>query len=647
MRTITSASDGTVLEAVILLLFVLGSINEPAVLSTPVLTIASLGLLLLGLHTSSVAWWKRERAYLIGVSREVSFAVFGLYVDSAAVYMVAVTNQKRFENITLQDNLHVVLKAISRQFRIFEIMLLHLPELYSAESIFLIFLLFFVAAGRRGEMCAFAVLARIGRVIAVVRLFRVLCYTSTVMPSQVQNCFVNRYDETYTTSEHWIEALTNWRTGGGCNDLIFSGHSVVLTLSALVYQDYAAAAGCVKRNWLGWFMWCRVFHAGLRIVYGQFHMTVDILVGCSMTVMAWRLTPEPMTDVETYHPEHDGSGQAVRPSHDDMRRSVLTLSRSRGMDVPHLQWKHPRARFWICTLTANLAFSFAMLFGRFYHSGPISIYNLGRMAKIAASAKDDSMKSRKSPLARRGYANAASTTWGRHCDALLAWDEGGRSRDEDVIASQLEPPMDCLRKDRWHRARKMWQWINHQNLSNYDWFVAMDDGGFPVPSNFLLLAETIVQAVAERRQVTFQEAQSKPFYILSSSRQSSAWGYVLNQAAARELVAGIRQAGPHCPVPTRRTYRSEEYSSIYNCLRNGRKVMPVSWDNFTEVRRALGCKAKDHIIVNLKAPDYDHGVCRHAVGAYFVASPDWMADIHDAVYNTSAGDRMPNSTSEL
>eukprot|EP00929_Paragymnodinium_shiwhaense_P034182 TRINITY_DN18634_c0_g1_i3.p1 TRINITY_DN18634_c0_g1~~TRINITY_DN18634_c0_g1_i3.p1 ORF type:complete len:361 (-),score=14.61 TRINITY_DN18634_c0_g1_i3:41-1123(-) len=252
--------------------------------------------------------WRREKVFLVGCAKEAALATLAIYVDSVAVYMVAVINDSKFENITLQDNVSRLLASTWQSHRGLQMLFLMLPELNTDEALFHAFALCILLAVRcEGNFSALANIARLARTIRICRLLRVCCFCSTVMPSQTPNCFLQRYDDTYSMAEHWREALLHWRLGGGCNDLIFSGHGVILALAVLLHAGYGAEQneelGRVSGQllppssrlprWHEVFLLARLVHAVLRIVDAHMHMSVDIVVSISLTVLVWQLTPIP------------------------------------------------------------------------------------------------------------------------------------------------------------------------------------------------------------------------------------------------------------------------------------------------------------------------------------------------------------------
>eukprot|EP00435_Cladocopium_sp_Y103_P020383 s1224_g5.t1 len=284
----------------------------------------------------------KEKQYWVGACRETTFCIFAYYIDSIAVYMVAVMHERRFESIILQDNVRLLLEYLC-QFQGFEAALAQAPELNADEAaLYLCAACAFYASDGR----ALQKIGKLARAMCYCRLLRVLCYCCTVMPSQTPGCFVNRYDETYSLAEHWREAVTHMRAGGGCNDLIFSGHASVLTFCVLLYQDFGTS------TWLQSFLWCRVVHASLRIVQSRSHLSVDIVVAVILALLLWHLVPQ-------------------KPKDEEFFGSALVRSSAIG---------------WSSALVASLAMLAALLTQP--DAGPMSLANQLRLAQVSVASTD-------------------------------------------------------------------------------------------------------------------------------------------------------------------------------------------------------------------------------------------------------------------
>lgn len=438
-----------------------------------------------------------------------------------------------------------------------------------------------------------AALQKLGRAMRYSRLLRVLCYCSTVLPSPSAGCFVNRYDESYSVQEHWQEAVRHLRSGGGCNDLVFSGHGTVLAFCALLHAELGAPL------WLRLFLWGRVGHASIRIVQSQSHFSVDLVVAIIFATLLW---------------------------------NVLEMPKTRD-EAPGLPKMQARASLlvWSSGLVASLAVLAALLTSS--AAGPLSEANRRRLAEISAAPASVGsprlfcamMHIERSYQARRGYASAAQRTWARHCDGYVLWDENTKPIAAEDMASALEDPPVGFRPTpagtafRWLRTRRLVRYLQRNESSRFDWFLVFDDGGFPLAENFRLLVG----------QFSGSEVEAEPL-LLSDRNRAAAFGALFNRAALRALVASFNAPSKDCMAPTRdEPLRSwQAMSALWRC---GNGLRRAAWDAEESLRKVLGCRAGSESLVNLKVRP-EGGACRHALMAYMVPEPSWMDDIHKAVY---------------
>ncbi|MFS8018174.1 putative sphingomyelin synthase-like domain-containing protein [Helianthus anomalus] len=79
----------------------------------------------------------------------------------------------------------------------------------------------------------------------------------------------------------WINLLK--KAGGGCNDLLYSGHMVVAVLTAMAWTEAYGGLRSV-------FIWMLVAHSAQREVRERHHYTVDCIVAIYVGFMLWKMT---------------------------------------------------------------------------------------------------------------------------------------------------------------------------------------------------------------------------------------------------------------------------------------------------------------------------------------------------------------------
>ncbi|XP_034674192.1 uncharacterized protein LOC117905378 [Vitis riparia] len=84
-----------------------------------------------------------------------------------------------------------------------------------------------------------------------------------------------------TTDGSWYNLLK--KAGGGCNDLIFSGHILVAVLTAMAWTEaYGGFSSAV--------IWLFVLHSAQREIRERHHYTVDCVVAIYVGILLWKMT---------------------------------------------------------------------------------------------------------------------------------------------------------------------------------------------------------------------------------------------------------------------------------------------------------------------------------------------------------------------
>ncbi|XP_002984615.2 uncharacterized protein LOC9644978 [Selaginella moellendorffii] len=81
--------------------------------------------------------------------------------------------------------------------------------------------------------------------------------------------------------ESWFNTLK--RAGGGCNDLVFSGHILVSVLTAMAWTE-------AYPGWSSVFIWLLVAHSSQREIRERHHYSVDVVSGIYVGILLWRTT---------------------------------------------------------------------------------------------------------------------------------------------------------------------------------------------------------------------------------------------------------------------------------------------------------------------------------------------------------------------
>ncbi|XBI36552.1 hypothetical protein VPH35_122048 [Triticum aestivum] len=73
------------------------------------------------------------------------------------------------------------------------------------------------------------------------------------------------------------------KAGGGCNDLIYSGHMFVAVLTAMAWTE---AYG----GWISGGIWFLVLHSAQREIRERYHYSADCIVAIYVGILLWRVT---------------------------------------------------------------------------------------------------------------------------------------------------------------------------------------------------------------------------------------------------------------------------------------------------------------------------------------------------------------------
>eukprot|EP01018_Ginkgo_biloba_P018523 Gb_00668 [translate_table: standard] len=79
----------------------------------------------------------------------------------------------------------------------------------------------------------------------------------------------------------WFNTLK--RAGGGCNDLVYSGHMLVAVLTAMAWTE-------AYPGWTSAVIWFLVLHSAQREIRERHHYSVDCVVAIYVGILLWRTT---------------------------------------------------------------------------------------------------------------------------------------------------------------------------------------------------------------------------------------------------------------------------------------------------------------------------------------------------------------------
>lgn len=109
-------------------------------------------------------------------------------------------------------------------------------------------------------------------------LLRAVSITSTILPNPDANCKPQQFSNFFHAAFLFLAGQVET-----CYDCLFSGHSVTMVLSVLVFFQYT------KNLFLRWLMFVPLLFSLLLIIGTRFHYTVDVIYGTCIAFLFFGL----------------------------------------------------------------------------------------------------------------------------------------------------------------------------------------------------------------------------------------------------------------------------------------------------------------------------------------------------------------------
>ena len=141
------------------------------------------------------------------------------------------------------------------------------------NSVLLLWVFFCFFHGPRG----FAVLQKGVRCLTLTRALRVFTFSITILPNPNPAC-------------NFTGPINPWNLspGGACNDLLYSGHVTVYTISAIAVTILCGLYPFfLLRAAIRIFIWTQVFQRMIRAILEFHHYSVDMFLGFFVTLLFW------------------------------------------------------------------------------------------------------------------------------------------------------------------------------------------------------------------------------------------------------------------------------------------------------------------------------------------------------------------------
>lgn len=221
--------------------------------------------------------YQLEKQLLRRSWKVVFFALVFQYVHNVATNLVYYLHEPSKE--PLQDLGFELLPALEKE-----------AEQFVSEIIFIIliaitvsFALYpFVEKGndeRANPGFSVVMLTRYALVLVMAQTLRILSFLATTLPSPNYHCRTGaeEYDPPATAAEVFLRIDSSF----GCGDLIFSSHTIFVTLGALLIHHYS------RNRYLKAVVWSLVVTLGFLVVAARKHYTVDVVVAWYTCPLLW------------------------------------------------------------------------------------------------------------------------------------------------------------------------------------------------------------------------------------------------------------------------------------------------------------------------------------------------------------------------
>ncbi|XP_061768976.1 phosphatidylcholine:ceramide cholinephosphotransferase 2-like [Nerophis ophidion] len=209
-------------------------------------------------------WWKTGVAFL--------YAIFNLVFTTVVITIVHERVPDKSVSPPLPDKFFDYVDRVPWAFTVTEVNGLILVGLWMIQWLFL------KHKSIVGRRCFF--------LIGTLYMYRcITMYITTLpVPGKHMVCAPKLYDD--STGKIW--RILRLISGGGlsltgshmmCGDFMYSGHTVMLTLSYLFIKEYSPSWMC----WYHWICWLLSASGVLCILVGHEHYSIDVLVGYFVT----------------------------------------------------------------------------------------------------------------------------------------------------------------------------------------------------------------------------------------------------------------------------------------------------------------------------------------------------------------------------
>ncbi|KAH3767023.1 Phosphatidylinositol:ceramide inositolphosphotransferase 3 [Pelomyxa schiedti] len=220
-----------------------------------------------------------------------------LLIENFFIWFVSYSYHSKYDLTIqgLQDNLALLLPDFFAKFGAFGDLISKYTWATATHFLLAILALAFSVLFSQVPYSALGMMSRFFATLTTTRIVRTIGFLVTVLPNPRVKCITKRFpinQQPPDGSSLWqmiLAASTHLRGGGGCNDLIISGHCVFWASAPLMFGTFYTG----PRPWaqiVTGILWVVVAQTSVRDILTHHHYSVDMLMAVVVTAACWKWT---------------------------------------------------------------------------------------------------------------------------------------------------------------------------------------------------------------------------------------------------------------------------------------------------------------------------------------------------------------------
>ncbi|CAF0892938.1 unnamed protein product [Rotaria sordida] len=206
--------------------------------------------------------------YVLKSLRDLLFLAMEFFIENTSVQVISSVKHDR---TPLRDLAYEYLKKITSRKQIC------MGIKLSVENLAIIWVFFCFLNGSKG----LTIVQKGARCLIIARTLRIFLFSMTILPSPKPFC-------NFTDPINPFKVLV----GGACNDLLYSGHVTIYTLTAISFtilsRQYSSR---ILRYGLPILIWFHIIQRIICTILERHHYSIDMFLGFIVTSLIWECKP--------------------------------------------------------------------------------------------------------------------------------------------------------------------------------------------------------------------------------------------------------------------------------------------------------------------------------------------------------------------